>query len=523
MTGLPYALASLPVGPVPAFSAAYGPYLDANFTYAANGNAAISVRNFGAKGDGTTDDTAAFVAALATGSDVFVPDGVYKITSQVTINGQGLIGAGPHAIIRAGLANFHMFKLSGDGCCVRNLVFQGAAVDDTTTQSALLTDSVSVPTNIEISGCIFGGPSSGHSLNIGLFFQGYGESNFRIFGNHFKFLVGTISGTGYAILCGAVVDGAIFGNTFQGIRGTHGRHAVYLSAGATRVVVYGNTCDSFNYEAYTLNQYAPQPPNDTISFVANICENCGGDGVDQSSMSVFGACKNITLADNQIILSVGSGITINADGRASNDIAARNNRITDPNYFGIVMRGTKYFVVDANLISGASRKTAQTYSDIDVGTDGTTAPTILVTSNKGVAVAGRSRSPFNINTTTPAPLIVKVDGNDFPSTDYFTGPTYNTTSVLVWLDGRLQYVTTYDPPNIANGASDSQNYSIAGADQGDIVTVGFTTPAAGFVITGQAYTTNGVKVVFGNLSGGAVDLVSGTLRIDVWKRDGYNL
>jgi hypothetical protein len=40
----------------------------------------VSVKDFGAVGDGVTDDTAAFVAACAQTQDVFVPPGTYVLT-----------------------------------------------------------------------------------------------------------------------------------------------------------------------------------------------------------------------------------------------------------------------------------------------------------------------------------------------------------------------------------------------------------------------------------------------------------
>lgn len=53
----------------------------------------ISVKDFGAVGDGVTDDTAAVQAALNTGLWVRVPPGKYRITSTLTyIQGSGLIG-----------------------------------------------------------------------------------------------------------------------------------------------------------------------------------------------------------------------------------------------------------------------------------------------------------------------------------------------------------------------------------------------------------------------------------------------
>ena len=51
----------------------------------------VSVKDFGAVGDGVTDDTAAIVAALATGEDVMLPDGTYKLSPSAvqTIANQG--------------------------------------------------------------------------------------------------------------------------------------------------------------------------------------------------------------------------------------------------------------------------------------------------------------------------------------------------------------------------------------------------------------------------------------------------
>jgi hypothetical protein len=48
-------------------------------------NDQVSVKDFGAVGDGVVDDTAAITAALAAADDVFVPAGTYKVTSTITV------------------------------------------------------------------------------------------------------------------------------------------------------------------------------------------------------------------------------------------------------------------------------------------------------------------------------------------------------------------------------------------------------------------------------------------------------
>lgn len=60
----------------------------------------VSVKDFGAVGDGTTDDTAAIQAAIDTGNPVYIPPSTYKTTSPLTMStvasiGQRAYGAGP--------------------------------------------------------------------------------------------------------------------------------------------------------------------------------------------------------------------------------------------------------------------------------------------------------------------------------------------------------------------------------------------------------------------------------------------
>ena len=104
----------------------------------------ISVKDFGAVGDGVADDTLAFQKALNASKAVFVPAGSYRIISTLEINnGQSLIGVGdaseikttlPITLIQVGgsynhIANLKLFggniglKFAGlTGPCVNNAV-----------------------------------------------------------------------------------------------------------------------------------------------------------------------------------------------------------------------------------------------------------------------------------------------------------------------------------------------------------------------------------------------------------------
>ena len=63
----------------------------------------LSVKDFGAVGDGTTDDTTAIQNAIDNNNNkpVYLPKGTYRITSSLVIDGsrEGLVGEGPYSVI----------------------------------------------------------------------------------------------------------------------------------------------------------------------------------------------------------------------------------------------------------------------------------------------------------------------------------------------------------------------------------------------------------------------------------------
>ncbi len=75
----------------------------------------VSVKDFGAVGDGIQDDTIAIQNALAAHDAVFIPNGVYLTTStiQVAAN-KTLIGAGQMSILRGSSSLFNIIEVVGD-------------------------------------------------------------------------------------------------------------------------------------------------------------------------------------------------------------------------------------------------------------------------------------------------------------------------------------------------------------------------------------------------------------------------
>ena len=99
----------------------------------------VNVKTYGAVGDGVTDDTAAFIAALksvaeAGGGMCLVPEGTYLISASgistgghrpSVLSGVHLMGAGRGASILklAGMPTNHLLQCDGDNWSVENLTF----------------------------------------------------------------------------------------------------------------------------------------------------------------------------------------------------------------------------------------------------------------------------------------------------------------------------------------------------------------------------------------------------------------
>lgn len=84
----------------------------------------ISVKKYGAIGDGTTDDSAAFALAYASGNPIFIPSGSYKITQNIGSLTDGSapvwVGSGKSKILLSGDGGF---LVSGQGWVIKGLDF----------------------------------------------------------------------------------------------------------------------------------------------------------------------------------------------------------------------------------------------------------------------------------------------------------------------------------------------------------------------------------------------------------------
>ena len=69
-------------------------------------NGSVNVMDKGAVGDGSTDDTAAFNAALATGKSVWAPPGHSYVVSNLILTNNGIFSTGARLVFKASSSNF---------------------------------------------------------------------------------------------------------------------------------------------------------------------------------------------------------------------------------------------------------------------------------------------------------------------------------------------------------------------------------------------------------------------------------
>jgi hypothetical protein len=91
----------------------------------------VSIKDFGAVGDGVTNDRAAIQAALDTGKSVYVPQGTYAIGSTIslTADGQCLYGDGNLSVIKTTATTARIDINNKDGTAIRNLKIDAFAAN----------------------------------------------------------------------------------------------------------------------------------------------------------------------------------------------------------------------------------------------------------------------------------------------------------------------------------------------------------------------------------------------------------
>lgn len=135
----------------------------------------VSVKDFGAVGDGLTDDTQAFQLALQSHDFVFVPSGTYLVSAAIDlVAGQSIIGTGQSSVISGQSSSVNIIEVTGRQSKISDLRIEGGDVaiklygkESECTQNCVC--------DVVISGC-----------NTGIQLDGYEDGSKPCYWNNFS-------------------------------------------------------------------------------------------------------------------------------------------------------------------------------------------------------------------------------------------------------------------------------------------------------------------------------------------------
>ena len=483
-------------------------------------SAGVNVKDYGAVGDGTTDDTNAIANALASGRSVLFPAGVYLTGAQsISSAGQIMFGEGAASVVKASTAASHLFTVAADHVGFADLRLNGAATSNANNTFAIYTAPANPAKYLSVERVIFSGADATRGFNNAIKLD-TGSNNAAIIGCNIDRLFGSISGTGYGVLCGQVSGCKVEGNWMQASAG-RGRHGVYLSAGASECLVQGNNVSGFDFEGITQYAGAGQPPCTGNIIIGNNVSHCAlSSNPTSGAIGVYGHSSRVLISSNIVKNSGAKGIAIDGAGFTDcADTVVDGNTVTNSSLIGIdVIAGVRGSITN-NLIRESSLASVGVSPNIRLVSDGVTASSGFLISGNNSSGPVYSRSAFQLNATVPVPFNLTVTGNRFEPCNLATVELGGVTCAI---DGRLRYSIAITPPSLAKGAS----YSLGGLSLPDAVPGdtlawsyrGYSGNCDGCIMTVAITSAGSAQYVIANLSTGTKTPTAGTLDIDVFKR-----
>lgn len=345
----------------PDFTATGGP---SALNFRDKGGQVFNAKAYGLTGDGSTDDSAALTALIATagGKTIFFPDGTYIIENvNVNVAKTTLTGSSGALLKKksAGAASIILVKISATDCTVDGLAFDGNAYANC--QIILLSSGAD---RACVRRCRLNNPV------LGIYLQN-AVNDVLIAGNVF-------TGNGYGVLTHDNFTGArlsICNNTFVGGTtgdaieiNTPGSPVSRPSAGATEVSIVGNTISNYSDTSTNAGIGIGLAHVQGATVSGNLVYTTRGNGIHIEDGST-----NITVTGNRVSGCYGGGIIVLAV--ASPKESCKNVTITGNTVSGC-----------ATGVSGEGGICIETGSSA-VGSDGIIVANNIVTNNGNAALA----------------------------------------------------------------------------------------------------------------------------------------
>ena len=317
---------------------------------------AVTVEAFGAHGDGVSDDTAAFVAAVASGQPIRLGAKTYVLNGQFTISRTGvtLIGVPGLTVLKraAQTGNGAWISVQGDGFRAEDVIFDANG-------SAVAVESWGVQVGSQclrsdFHRCVFRN-AYGASLGSGLVFQSSDPAVSEHVVRDCTFTGNAAHGLWMQACTGVLVAGCrAYGNVRYGIVADYNDASFAKKVRLAQLV--GNRCwgnergiSAGNFNATNLQPATwgnGNPDAVGVLISGNICHDntIYGIAVSGSAILVHG---NL-LSNNGTGVTGGAGILANAS-----QSALRGNTITGAATYGIDSGGSIGLEIEGNSVTGS--------------------------------------------------------------------------------------------------------------------------------------------------------------------------
>lgn len=425
---------------------------------------ALNVKDKGAKGDNSTDDTVAFQAAIdqaiAERRALFIPahavGAAYKITAPLTVSGPlSIIGQHPNycTIFATGLAtDDYIFEVdltagTNEYLFVQNVTFRS---------------NNNAPDGVRLK-----------NISYVLF------DNVQVYGVRDAL---TIEGT----VC--------FSNTFRNFTAyTVSRYGVYFKA-----FTGGG---HYKFDASTFTGDTGFFIDNTSSITQLTLDTCNFEQCVTTSMRVEGTVKGFSIDGARTEGCNGNDFVFIPDGGKS--------------VSGLSITGS-FFSSDAAasypIVLGGDTGSIRGFSFTGNHVENNTANFVLLNGEgeSGLIAGNRFETATCTPTnTTRAGVVVFANEN----TAGKCAEAWGTRTLFTGHTGTV----VYDPANLVDGAGVTTTVTVTGAAVGDVAVASFSNDLQGIMLTAYVSATNTVSVRFQNETTGAIDLASGTIRATVFK------
>lgn len=463
-------------------------------------NDIANILDYGATGDGVTDDTAAIQSAVndvSLGTVIFFPEGTYRVTSQISVNTRSITFKGEdrlRSIIKFDDGAYTGIKTSttgaqtGSGFTIIDMFLRGTTNASPTVQLCDFTNN---------------------SPYIVIQRSNFGFANVCIrLGETYvvKILDNQINNCNTAIL--AVADGSqadciIRGNTF----GTCPDNTdVLIDLQFSGVIVDGNY-----FETQTRKKpcvvFKTGSQRATLSNNLYQIENGLACKVETSVGAVIsGNFVHETFDEtNEQVIRIDGGANATVIG---------NNIFPNGSTTAIGVSASGVAVATGNYIRGCGNMGISISAGTAVGNS-------IVNSGIGIQASGATTVGFNrfdSNTTD-----ISVGGSDatIVALNYASTINEGNSSAAVFANTPRRVAlyerygqTTYDPASLSDGSGVTTTVTVTGCVLGDFVTdVSFSLDLQGINLHAWVSASGTVSVRFQNETGSTIDLGSGTLRV----------